>query len=79
VKSLHVLAALATAAMLVGCNQNNPPPADQPAATAPDVNVNVPPAEPAPDVNVTTPPAEGPDVNIQNNPPPAEGTPPPAQ
>jgi hypothetical protein len=61
--------------MLVGCNQNNPPPADQPAA-APDVNVNVPAAEPAPDVNVTVPPAEGPDVNIQNNPPPAEGAPP---
>ena len=59
-KALHVLAALAIAATLVGCNQNNPPPADQPAA---------------PDVNVTVPPAEGPDVNIQNN-PPAEGAPP---
>jgi hypothetical protein len=65
--------------MLVGCNQNNPPTAEQPAAAAPDVNVNVPPAT-APDVNVTTPPADAaPDVNIQNNPPPAEGAPPPAQ
>jgi hypothetical protein len=84
VKSLNIVAVLATAAFLAACNQNAGGPADAPEAGAPDVNVNVPPADApdinvappadAPDVNITTPPADGPDVNIN---PPAE--PPPAQ
>jgi hypothetical protein len=82
VKSLNILAVLATAAFIAGCNQNAGGPADAPGE--PDVNVNVPPADApdvniappvdAPDVNITPPPADGPDININ---PPAE--PPPAQ
>jgi hypothetical protein len=74
VKSLNILAALAMATLLIGCNQNAGAPADAPGE--PDVNINVPPAAPDVDINVPPPPpADGPDVNITV--PPADA--PPAQ
>ena len=72
-KSLNILAAIATATLLIGCNQNAGGPADAPGE--PDVNVNIPPAAPDVDINVPPPAEPAPDVNI--NVPPADA--PPAQ